>query len=414
MRQSELFTKTRREAPKDEVAKNAILLTRGGFIHKEMAGVYSMLPMGLRVLNKIADIIREEMNAIGGQEVFLTTLQDPEIWKKSERWSDEAMDIWFKTELATGTEVGIANTHEEPLANLMRQHISSYKDLPRFTYQIQTKFRNELRAKSGLMRGREFLMKDLYSFVQSEKELEEFHEKCADAYMKVFERCGIGDKTFRTFADGEPFTKFSDEFQTLSDAGEDIIYLDRKKELAVNKEVYTDEVLAELNLKKDDLEEVKAIEVGNIFKLGTRFSEAEGLEYLDEDGKSHPVIMGSYGIGVSRLMGAIVEVLADENGIVWPAEIAPFSVHLLALPGGEKEADKLYEKLLAQNVEVLYDNRQDISAGQKFSEADLIGIPQRVVVSERSLEGGGVEVKARDSDDEKVIDIDAFLNKMTN
>ena len=411
MRQSQLFTKTRKEAPKDETSKNASLLIRGGFINKEMAGVYSYLPLGFRVLEKIENIIREEMNAIGGVEVLLTALQDPEPWKATGRWSDEVIDTWFKTKLANGTEIGLANTHEEPLANLMKHHIDSYKDLPVYAYQIQNKFRNELRAKSGLMRGREFLMKDLYSFTRDEKELEQFYEKCAEAYGKIFERTGIADKTYRTFADGGAFSKFSDEFQTLSEAGEDTIFIDEKKKLAINKEVYTDEVLDELNLKKEDLKEAKAIEVANIFKLGTKYSEPLGLIYKDESGNKIPVVMGSYGIGLGRLMGAIAEVHNDERGMIWPVSVAPFSVHILALPGGEEEAENIYKKMVAQNKEVLYDDRRDLSAGEKLAEADLIGIPQRAVVSEKSLKAGGVEVKMRNAEKEEIVPIEDFISK---
>ncbi|MDX1535273.1 MAG: aminoacyl--tRNA ligase-related protein [Candidatus Spechtbacterales bacterium] len=417
MKQSDLFTKTRKEAPKDEVSRNAQLLTMAGFVHKEMAGVYTYLPLGLRALRKIENIIREEMNAIGGQEMLMTTLQDPELWKKTDRWVSEDVDPstgmpWFKTELASGGELGIANTHEEALTNIMKNHIASYKDLPKYPYQIQNKFRNEFRAKSGLMRGREFLMKDLYSFTRTNEELEDFYEKCAEAYMRIFKRAGLGDITYRTFASGGSFSKFSDEFQTLSEAGEDTIYLDEKKNIAVNKEVYTDDILEELSLDKKNLKEVKAIEVGNIFRLGTKFSEALGLTYTDDSGNENPVVMGSYGIGLGRLMGTVVEVYNDENGIIWPEEIAPFKVHLLSLSSeGEpkKQADEIYEKLLADGVEVLYDNRQDTSAGQKFAEADLIGIPYRVVVSKKSLKSGGVEIKQRGTDDAKVISVDELF-----
>ncbi|MEX2144782.1 MAG: aminoacyl--tRNA ligase-related protein [Candidatus Spechtbacterales bacterium] len=411
MRQSKLFTKTRKEAPKDETSKNAILLTRGGFINKEMAGVYSYLPLGFKVLQKIENIIREEMNAIGGAELLLTTLQDAELWKTSDRWDDKAVDIWLKTKLANGKEVGLAWTHEESMANLMKHHIDSYKDLPIYTYQIQTKFRNELRAKSGLMRGREFLMKDLYSFTKNEKELEEFYEKCAAAYMKIFERVGIAGKTYRTFAAGGSFSKFSDEFQTLSEAGEDTIYVDTKKKIAVNKEVYTDDVLKELGLKKEDLREEKAIEVGNIFKQGTRFSEPLGLMYKDEKGIKKPVIMGAYGIGLGRLMAAIVETHNDEKGIMWPESVAPFVAHIVAFSGGEKEARELYEKMVAQNLEVLYDDRRDLSPGEKLAEADLIGIPKRIIVSEKSLKAGGAEVKMRDSEKTEIVPLKDIILK---
>src|SRR3989344_2384601 len=305
MKQSTLFTKTRREAPKGEVSRNAGLLIRAGYIHKEMAGVYSFLPLGLRVLNNIAVIIREEMNAIGGQEVFLSGLQNPELWKRTGRWDDAVVDNWFKTKLSDGTEVGLGHSHEEPLTALLTEHLSSYRDLPKAIYQIQGKFRNELRAKSGLLRGREFIMKDMYSFVRTPQELDSFHEQAVQAYRNIFSRAGIGDRTFRNFASGGSFSKWSDEFQMLCDAGEDTIYLHRERELAVNREVYTDEVLAELGLDKHELEEVRAIEVGNIFKLGTRFSESLGLTFTEEGGGKKPVLMGCYGLGLSRLMGAV-------------------------------------------------------------------------------------------------------------
>ena len=398
MRQSQLFTKTRRDAPKDEGAKNAQLLIRGGFIHKEMAGVYSFLPLGLRVLNNIVQVIREEMNAIGGQEVALTALQSPEPWTKTGRWRDDVIDVWFKTKLKNGGELGLATTHEEPLSAVMAEYIHSYKDLPKYVYQFQTKFRNELRAKSGIIRAREFLMKDLYSFNRDEKEFRAFYETCAAAYKKIFERVWIGEKTVRTFASGGVFSKYSDEFQCISPAGEDTVYMHEEKGIAVNKEAYTDEVLADLGLDADELAEKRAIEVGNIFPLGTRFSEALGLCFKDEKGQTAPVVMGSYGIGPGRVMGAVVEVLSDEKGIVWPREISPFAVHLVALPGGNaevaREADRLYELLGESGVETLYDDR-DARAGEKFADADLIGIPTRLTVSERTLAEGGVEVYGR-------------------
>ena len=407
MRQSQLFTKTRREAPKDEVSKNAQLLLRGGFIHKEMAGVYSFLPLGLRVLKKIEAIIREEMDAIGGQEILMTTLQDAEIWEKTGRWSDEAVDNWFKTELSEGVTLGLAHSHEEPLSRIMAGQVSSYRDLPKAVYQIQNKFRRELRAKSGILRGREFLMKDMYSFGRDQKELDDFYEKAAEAYVKIFNRAGIGSRTFRTFASGGIFSRFSDEFQMLCDAGEDTIYLDREKKIGVNREVYNDDVLKELGLDKNDLEEVKAIEVGNIFKLGTRFSEPLALTYTDEKGAAHPVIMGCYGIGLGRLMGSIVEALSDEKGIVWPETVAPYGVHLIELSGGKAEvkqaADVLYEKLKASGTEVLYDDR-DLRAGEKFADADLLGMPRRLVVSQKSLAAGKIEETLRATGETRLIE----------
>lgn len=417
MRQSQLFTKTRKEAPKDETAKNAKLLIRGGFIHKEMAGVYSYLPLGLRVLEKIVGIIREEMNAIGGQELHLTALQDKNIWEKTNRWSNETVDVWFKTKLKSGSEVGLSFTHEEPLTALMKEYVQSYKDLPAYIYQFQTKFRNEERAKSGIMRTREFLMKDLYSFSKDAKEHEKFYEKAKKAYENVFARVGLGDKTYVTFASGGSFSKYSHEFQTVTDAGEDLIYVDEKKKIAVNKEVYTDEVLNDLGLNKKNITEKKSSEVGNIFSLGTKFSGAFDLNYVDEKGNRKPVIMGSYGIGPGRVMGTIVETLSDEKGIVWPKSVAPFQVHLIAIANENskalEEAEKIYSALEKAGVEVLYDDRA-IRAGEKFADADLIGIPLRMVVSDKTLETGSVEVKRRESDKTELLPIEKAVSASSN
>lgn len=399
MRQSRLFTKARREAPTGEVAKNAQLLVRAGYIHKEMAGVYDFLPLGLRTLNKIIGIIREEMNAIGGEEVLLTTLQNPEVWKKSGRWDDAIVDVWFKTYLKNGGELGLGNTHEEPLTALMTEQISSYKDLPRYVYQFQNKFRNETRAKSGIMRTREFIMKDLYSFSKDADSHKEYYEKVATAYENIFKRVGIGDKTYRTFASGGSFSKYSHEYQTVCDAGEDTIYIDDSKKLALNKEVYDDvEVYATSGITKENLREAKAIEVGNIFTLGTRFSDALGLSYKNAEGKATSVYMGSYGIGPARLMGTIAELLSDEKGLVWSESVAPFSIHLVSLgKSGDaisKIADALYEDFVKAGIEVLYDDR-DMSAGQKFTESDLLGIPKRIVVGRDAVAAGMFEVCER-------------------
>jgi len=395
MRQSFLFTKTRRDAPKDELSKNAQLLIRAGYVHKEMAGVYSYLPLGLRVLNNIVGIIREEMNELGGQELIMSSLQNPDIWKKTDRWEQ---DVWFKTSLNAGGEVGFGWTQEEAVTRIASQHVSSYRDLPFATYQIQTKFRNEERAKSGIMRGREFLMKDLYSFHADQKDLDEFYEKAKDAYVRIFSRIGIGEKTFITFASGGDFSKYSHEFQTLSDAGEDTIYLSHEKGIAINSEVLKDEVLADLGLTRDELEEHKAIEVGNIFKLGTRFSKPLGLSFKDGSGKEFPVIMGCYGIGPTRLMGTVVETLADEKGIVWPESIAPFKVHLVSLSGTDENirlyADSLYEDMKKRGIDVLYDDR-DVRAGEKFADSELLGIPYRIIIGKDAVAGNGIEFISR-------------------
>ena len=408
MRMTQLFTKTRKDAPADEVAKNAQMLIKAGFIYKEMAGVYTYLPLGLKVLNNIMQIIREEMDAIGGQEMFMTSLQKPETWQVSGRWDDEVVDIWFKSKLANGQEVGLANTHEEALTSLMKQYVSSYKDLPVYPYQFQTKFRNELRSKSGILRGREFIMKDLYSFSKDMNEHQAFYDKSKIAYMKVFERVGLGETTFITYADGGSFSDFSHEFQTISEAGEDTIYLDRNKRIAVNKEVYNDEVLTQLELNKDELEEVKGVEVGNIFPLGTKFSDAFELNYTDETGELKPVVMGSYGIGPGRTMGVIVEQYADDRGLVWPESIAPAQVHIVRIGDEEetvKTADELYEKLIASQIEVIYDDR-NIQPGKMLADADLIGVPKRVIVSEKSLASGGIEVKGRTEVESTITTVD--------
>ncbi len=398
MKQTQLFTKTRREGPKDEVAKNAELLIRAGFINKEMAGVYSFLPLGLRTLNKIMDIIREEMNAIGGEEVLLTSLQERTNWEKTGRWSDEVVDNWFRTKLKNGTELGLAFTHEEPLTALMRDHMRSFRDLPRAVYQFQTKFRNEERAKSGIMRSREFIMKDLYSFNVDEASHQDFYEKAKKAYVRIFDRCGIGGETYVTFATGGSFSKYSHEFQAVTPAGEDTIYVHEGKKIAVNKEVLNDEVLKDLDIQRSDLSEKKAVEVGNIFSLGTKFSDAIGLNFKDQSGSNKPVIMGSYGIGPARLMGTIAEIWSDDKGLVWPENVAPYAVHLVALfsENGEvkKAADELYAKLISEKVEVLYDDR-DCGAGEKFGDSDLIGIPVRYVISEKTLKENSIEIKDR-------------------
>ena len=392
MRQTELFVKTKKETPKDEISRNAQLLIKAGFIYKELAGVYDFLPLGLRVLNKINGIIRQEMNACGGQEVQLTVLQNPEIWEKTDRWDSQKVDNWFKTKLKNETVLGLGFTHEEPLTNLMKQYVTSYRDLPVFIYQIQSKFRNEERAKSGLMRGREFLMKDLYSFCRNEQELDEFYEQMKGAYSKIFIRLGLGEKTFLTFASGGVFSKYSHEFQTLSPAGEDVIYVDKIKKIAVNKEVLTPKVLADLGLERDELIEERAIEVGNIFKLGIRFSKALGLTYKAEDGSTKEVVMGSYGIGPSRLMGTVAEVLADNNGLVWPKEITPFQVHLILLNQEQRNwAETIYIEL-SKIAEILYDDR-DESVGVKLADAELIGLPIQLIIGKK--EAGKLEIRLR-------------------
>ncbi len=397
MRQSKLFTKTRKEAPKDETSKNAELLIRAGFVHKEMAGVYAYLPLGLRVLEKIKTIVRQEMNMIGGQELIMTTLQRKELWEQTKRWSDDVVDVWFKSELKAGGEVGFGWSHEEPIGEMMKGYISSFRDLPIFVYQFQTKLRNELRAKSGVMRGREFVMKDMYSFCLDSTQHEAFYEATIKAYMNVYRRLGLGADTFVTFASGGAFTKFSHEFQTIVSSGEDVIYVNREKNIAINGEVLNDDTLQSLGITRSELTETKTAEVGNIFNFGTQKSEDLGLYYMSESGEKIPVWMGSYGIGVTRLVGVLVEKFADDKGMVWPEEASPFSLHLIRV--GEEEAvkkasDQLYESLCRAGIEVLYDDR-DLRAGEKFADSDLIGIPLRAVVSQKTIDANVIEVKER-------------------
>lgn len=417
MRLSQLFTKTRKEVPADETAKNAQLLIQAGYIHKEMAGVYAYMPLGKKVLDNITAIVREEMNAVGGQEVQMTVLQPKALWEKTDRWDDAKVDNWFKTKLANGNELGVGLTHEEPVVDALKDFINSYKDLPVYVYQIQSKFRNELRAKSGLLRGREFMMKDMYSFARTQDEHDMLYERAAAAYTKVYDRLGIGDITYRTFADGGIFTdKFSDEYQTLSSIGEDTIYVHEGRRIAVNKEIYTDENLAKLGLDKNELVEKKGVEVGNIFPLESKYSDALDLYYSDENGHAQSIIMGCYGIGISRLVGLLAEHFADENGLVWPANIAPALVYLARLGDSAdvvKAADELYEVLTKNNIEVIYDDR-DMRPGEKFADADLLGIPYRVVVSDKTVAANQFELKARVNKETQLLTREDLLNKLVS
>lgn len=388
MRQSELFTKTLRNAPKDEVAPNAKLLTRGGFVYKNSAGVYSFLPLGWRVIEKIAGIIREGMNAIGGQELFLPALVERRYLDATKRWDVEiGFEVRGKKEEKSGFSLGW--THEEVLTEIVSRYVHSRKDLPFAAYQIQTKFRNEPRAKSGLLRGREFLMKDLYSFHASEEDFLDYYGKVAEAYRKIFKRCGL--KAIYTVAAGGAFTnQNTHEFQVLSDVGEDAIFVCGKCAYAENKEISTLKDGGRCSACGGKVKEKNAIEVGNIFPLGTKYSEAFHLKFRDEKGKEHYVVMGSYGIGLGRLMAAVVEAHHDEKGIIWPITIAPFRAHLLELEGASGQ--ELHRDLQERGLEVLYDDR-DVSAGEKFADADLVGIPWRLVVSPKA--GDKIEVKPR-------------------
>ena len=414
MRLSKLFTKTRRDAPRDELSKNAQLLIKAGYIHKDAAGVYLWLPLGRLVLSKIITIIREEMDALGNQEVMMSSLQRKELWSTTDRWSDDQVDVWFKTTYKNGTEAGLAWSHEEQMVDMMRQFISSYKDLPIGVYQFQNKLRNETRAKSGIMRTREFIMKDLYSFARDEAQHEIFYNDVKEAYLRIYERLGLGESTYFTFASGGSFAEFSHEFQTVTEAGEDVIYLHRGKRIAINQEVMRDDVLKKLGVSRDELEEVKASEVGNIFSFGTSKSEPFGLKFADEDGTEKFVTMGSYGIGPARVMGVMVEHLADERGLVWPAGMAPADVHIVRIgdaPEVVKTADELYENLRKSGKAVIYDDRNE-RAGQMFADADLIGVPVRLTISAKTLEQGSVELKRRTESDFEMVKMAELSDKV--
>jgi len=407
MKQSQLFTRTIKELPKDETSFNAQTLIRAGFIDKVAAGVYSFLPLGLRVLNNIRGIISEEMEAVGGQEISMTAFASKEMWQATGRF--DTMDVLFKLAGSDQKEYVLNPTHEEVVTPLAKKFVNSYKDLPFSVFQIQTKFRNEKRAKAGLMRGREFLMKDLYSFHTNQEDLDAYYEKVLVSYTRIFERVGLGDLTYMTFASGGTFSKYSHEFQTLTDAGEDIIYTCPKCKMAINKEIIEDQNTCP-KCGSANLIQEKAVEVGNIFKLGTKYSEPFDLSYMDASGEKKLVIMGCYGIGLSRVMGTIVEVCHDEKGIIWPETVAPFKIHLISLNQNEK-AEQIYNELKAAGFEVLFDDR-DKGAGEKFVDADLIGCPIRLVLSTKTLENGNIEMKYRKETESKLIPLSDLINNL--
>ncbi len=420
MLQSKLFYKTLKSVPKEAELVSHKLLLRGGFISQLASGIYSFLPLGYKVHKKIEKIIREEMDAISGQELFLPSLQPKEIWLKSNRW-DHMDPPLFKIKDRHDKEFALGSTHEEVIADLIKNYIQSYKNLPKALYQIQTKFRNEMRFAGGLLRTREFTMKDLYSFHCDENDLGKFFDKVLVAYDKIFRRCNLN--ALRSEASGGVFTKEKTyEFQVLSGAGEDKIIYCPKCKWAANLEVS--------RLKENDfcpkckgkLVKASSIELGHTFRLGAKYSKAFDLEFLDKNGAKKPVIMGCYGIGLGRLMGAIVEVNHDEKGIIWPKEVAPFLVHLIQVENTKKvkqAAEKLYKNLSfyggsttvrqSKNIEVLYDDRKTKSAGEKFIEADLIGIPYRIVISEKTLNKKSLEIKRRGGKKTELVKVDQML-----
>lgn len=408
MLQSQLFTKTTKNISAEEKSLNAQLLVRGGFVDKLSAGVHTYLPLGLRVMRKIENIIREEMDEIGGQEILMPALHPKANWITTGRW--DGLDVLFKLQGADEKEYALGATHEEVITPLLTKFVFSYKDLPISSYQIQMKFRNEKRAKSGVLRGRQFIMKDMYSFHSNEKDLDAYYEKVTEAYWKIFSRVGIKDKTYITAASGGTFTKYSHEFQTITDAGEDIIYVCKKCRFAINKEVKNDTPVCPV-CQESNFEINKAIEVGNIFKLKTKYSSSFNLKFKDIEGKDKLVIMGCYGIGLDRLLGTVVEISHDKNGIIWPVNIAPFQAHLIVLDTDnkdiKKQADDIYGTLLKANIEVLYDDREQ-SAGVKFKDSDLIGIPWRLVVSART--GGKIELKERNKEGNRLLSLKEVMD----
>ena len=398
---SKLFSKTERSFPKDEEAANAKFLIRGGFVAKMSAGVFTYLPLAQRVLNKINTIIREEMNAIGGEELLMPALISKEYWEKSNRWE---VDVIYKLKNKFDEEFGLGWTHEEPISAIAEHFIQSYKDLPKAVYQIQNKFRSEDRAKNGLLRGREFMMKDLYSFHASKDDLDKYYNLVIKAYAKVFKRIGL--ETLVVEAAGGAFTKeYTHEFQVLSSAGEDTIFYCEKCRYAQNKELVGESGIKNCLKCAGNILSGTAIEVANVFKLGTRYSEAFNVKFLDKDGVSKPVVMGSYGIGPTRVLATLVEIFHDDRGIIWPKSVAPYAVHLIALGKDKKvfaAAKKLYQDLEKKGVEVLYDDRE-CAPGEKFADADLIGAPIRVVLSEKTLAAKKLEVKERAKDKVKML-----------
>jgi len=414
MRLSQLFTKTSKTIPADETSRNAQLLIQAGYIYKVMAGVYAYTPLGLRVVENIKQIVREEMNAIQGQELIMSNLQAPGPWQQTGRWDDNVVDVWFKTKLKDDSEIGLAWSHEEAIIAMMKHHLQSYKDLPVSVYQFQTKLRNELRAKSGIMRGREFVMKDMYSMSIDAAQHDAYYDNVSKAYEKVYERLGLGEDTYMTFASGGAFTKFSHEFQTICETGEDVIYLHRGKNIAINEEVLDDESLAQLGVKREELEKVATSEVGNIFNFGTSKSEQMDFGFTNEKGEKQFVHLGSYGIGITRLMGVIAEKFADDKGLVWPENVAPAKIYLVRLGDSDavlKQADELYNRLTQAGSGVLYDDRE-VRAGEKFADADLLGIPHRVIISDKTEAAGSVEYKARQATESQQISPEELFKKL--
>lgn len=403
MKASKYLLKTEKELPRDADSINASFLVRAGYVQKQMAGVYALLPLGLRVYRKIENIIREEMDAVGGQEVLMNVLQPKELWQETGKW-EGIKDIMYRV----GEDVGLAPSHEEQVTDIIRKKVSSYKDLPLSIYQIGVKFRNEPRAKSGLLRGREFMMKDMYSFHATEEDFEKYYQEVAQAYKKSFDRIGL--ETKYVAAGGGMFTDRSDEFQVICPTGEDTIYHCDKCDFTENKEISKLSGGDKCPKCGGIIKEEKSIEVGNIFPLDNKYSSKMGAKFLDADGKEKDLIMGCYGIGLTRVLATLVEVYYDQQNskMFWPKSVAPFAVEIISINKNE-EAEKLYAELSSKNIEVLYDD-WEISAGEKFADADLVGAPIRIIVSEKSLNAGGVEII--DGPKTEIIEISKVLDQV--
>ena len=406
MRQSKLFAKTKKQSPKDAEAISHKLLVKGDFIDQLTTGVYSFLPLGWRVHQKIEQIIREEMNAIEGQEVFLPVLAPKKIWQETNRW--ETMDPpLFKLKDRHQKELSLGPTHEEIITDLARRRVTSYKDLPFYLYQIQNKFRNEMRSSGGLLRVREFIMKDLYSFHASEDDLKKYYEKVKKAYLKIFQRCGLKVVPIEAES-GAIGGMLSHEFALIAESGEDKILACPKCDYGANLNK-----VGKIKLCpkcKTELISSQGIESGHIFDLGTKYSQPMKACFIDKKGIKQSIVMGCYGIGLGRLMAATVEVHHDQKGIIWPTSVAPFQVHLIEL-NAEQEAEKIYKSLQKEQIEVLYDDREE-SAGVKFADADLIGVPLRIVVSKKTLEKESVEFKKRNEEKIKLVKIKDILKNV--
>lgn len=414
MKQTDLFLKTKKQALKDDTSLNSQLLYRAGYIDKTMAGAYALLPLGLQLHNNICNIIRKEINLLNAQELKLNILTPKENWVKTDRWDN--FDALFRFKSSYGSSFALGATHEEIITPLAKDFIKSYKDLPFALYQIQTKLRDEARPKGGMLRLREFTMKDLYSFHENRQDLDKYYEKVKKAYLKIFKQLKL--KVYAVEASGETFSNLSHEFLTPLEIGEDEILVCEKDETHFCKKSDHGEIQT-CPVCKSNIKKIKVAELAHIFKLETKFSKAFDVNYLDKQGKQNLVYMGCYGIGISRIIGILAEKFADDKGLSFPNSVAPFSIHLVPLYTKEAKVNKkiqdqilkIYDKLVKSNISVLYDNRE-VSNSIKLVESDLIGIPYRIVISEKTLENNSFEFKERNKKTAKIIPLKNFNEKL--